>query len=162
MAEKMPRRASFAGSVNNMEFLRDDTGNRRYLCVESQVIDYNHNIDMDLVYAQAYYLLSQGEKHWFDGEEVAAINAANDKYRVQQVELEFVNEFFEPCLANEQPDMELTTTGIQAYLLKQHVPITNINPIRLGKALMASDYVRVKKNGGTYYYKLKLKRQSAS
>ena len=160
--DNMPRRASFVGAVNNMDFLRDDTGNRRYLCVEAKTIDYAHNIDMDLVYAQAYYLLAQGEKYWFDGGEIAAINVANDKYRVQPIELEYVNEYFEPHTGEGQPDMELTTTGIQAYLLRHRVHIDNINPVRLGKALMSSDYVRVKKNGGTYYYKLKLRRQAVS
>lgn len=159
MSETMPRRASFVGSVNSTEFLRDDTGNRRYLCADAQAIDYAHGIDMDLVYSQALYLLNHGEKYWFDGEEIATINTSNEKYRVQQVELEYVNEHFEPCLAGETPDIELTTSGIQAYLLRQRVNILNLNAIRLGKALMASDYAkaRVKKNGGTYYYRLKLK-----
>lgn len=158
MSETMPRRASFVGSVNSTEFLRDDTGNRRYLCVDAQEINYEHTVDMDLVYAQAVYLLNKGDRYWFVGEEITAINKSNEKYRVQQIELEYVNEHFEPCLAGETPDMELTTSGIQSYLLRQRVNILNLNAIRLGKALMASDYakVRVKKNGGLYY-RLKLK-----
>ena len=155
--EKMPRRASFIGSVNNPEFLRDDTGNRRYLCAEALTIDYAHDINMDLVYAQAYYLLTHNEKYWFDGEEVKDINTFNKQYKVQYVELEYVNEFFEPCSRDEEGAVEMTLTQIQQYLRDHGENILNVSNRMLGIAMKASDYVRVKKNGGTYYYKLKAK-----
>lgn len=155
----LPRRASFIGSVNSTEFLRDETGNRRYLCVDAMAIHYNHNVDMNRVYAQAYQLFRQGVKYWFAGEDVQLINSTNEKYKIQPMELEYVDQFFEPCLATEKPDLELTTTGIQSYLLERKVHISNLNPNRLGRALVASKYERRKKNGGRLYYRLKLRSQ---
>lgn len=38
--EHYTRRASFAGSINNKDFLHDITGNRRFLCFEAKQIDY--------------------------------------------------------------------------------------------------------------------------
>ena len=45
--ENMPRRASFAGSVNTAQFLNDTTGSRRFLCFEVENIEYAHNIDIN-------------------------------------------------------------------------------------------------------------------
>jgi predicted P-loop ATPase len=54
----LERRASFIGSTNNIQFLSDDTGSVRWLCFEIESINwkYNDEIDIDLVYAQAYHL----------------------------------------------------------------------------------------------------------
>lgn len=156
MPENMPRRASFIGSVNNQEFLRDDTGNRRYLCVDTIAIDYNHAIDINKVYAQAYYLFLNGEKHWFDGQEIETINQLNKLYKVQHVELEFVNEFFEPCGRDEEAE-EMTTTQILEYLRRHGSAINNASVNALGRALSVSDYLQVRRNGGIRYYRLKKK-----
>ena len=48
--ENMPRRASFAGSVNTAQFLNDTTGSRRFLCFEVEHIEYTHEIDINKVY----------------------------------------------------------------------------------------------------------------
>jgi predicted P-loop ATPase len=42
--ETMPRRASFAGSVNTAQFLNDSTGSRRFLCFELEGIQYQHDV----------------------------------------------------------------------------------------------------------------------
>ena len=47
--ETMPRRASFAGSVNTAQFLNDTTGSRRFRCFEVENIEYTHNIDIHKV-----------------------------------------------------------------------------------------------------------------
>jgi putative DNA primase/helicase len=48
------RRTVFVGSVNQPEFLRDITGNRRYWVLETLAVDYQHKIDMQQVFAQVY------------------------------------------------------------------------------------------------------------
>ena len=42
--ESLPRRASFAGSVNTAQFLNDTTGSRSFLCFEVEHIEYTHTI----------------------------------------------------------------------------------------------------------------------
>lgn len=162
LAEKMPRRASFIGSVNNSEFLRDDTGNRRYLCIDTLVIDYNHGIDISRVYAQAYYLLTQLKvKYWFDGEEIQAVNERNKAYQMSYPELEYVNQYFEPCSRDDNEAVEMTLTEIQNYLMRHGTNILNVSNRMLGIAMKSSEYVRVKKDGGKYFYRLKLKGKPA-
>src|SRR5690606_1201827 len=60
------RRASFLGSVNDDKFLTDITGNRRWLVFKVKDIDYEHLVDINGVWAQAYYYYKQGFKYWFD------------------------------------------------------------------------------------------------
>jgi len=63
--EAFTRRASFMGSVNSSQFLTDSTGSRRFLCFEILSINYQHSIDLQMVYAQAYDLFQQGFKFYF-------------------------------------------------------------------------------------------------
>ncbi|HKR05365.1 MAG TPA: VapE domain-containing protein, partial [Bacteroidia bacterium] len=89
--ETLPRRASFMGSVNASQFLNDATGSRRFLCFETQQIDYRHKIDIDQCYAQALFLFKQGTfKHWFDESEIDEINKNNEIYQISPVEEEML------------------------------------------------------------------------
>lgn len=78
-----PRRASFIGSTNNLQFLKDITGSRRFLVITTKKIDYRQPINYVGLYSQAKYLLDSGFRHWFEGEEVEAINARNEKHRIK-------------------------------------------------------------------------------
>lgn len=49
--ETMPRRAYFASSVKTAQFLNDTIGGRRFLYFKVESIKYQHDIDINLVYA---------------------------------------------------------------------------------------------------------------
>lgn len=154
--ETMTRRASFMGSVNSMDFLRDETGNRRFLCVEALQIDYAHHIDMDNVYAQAKHLFDAGERYWFNNEENLRITEANEKYKSFYHEIELVTELYDPCPLNEEPDILLTTSELQKELSKRENLAINLSLRRLGMALRLSPYKRAKV-GGLWKWRLKRK-----
>jgi hypothetical protein len=71
--ETMPRRASFAGSVNTAQFLNDSTGSRRFLCFELEGIKYQHDVDINMAFSQALFLFKSGFRFWFDQEEIKNI-----------------------------------------------------------------------------------------
>jgi hypothetical protein len=79
--ESLVRRASFTGSVNDPQILTDTTGSRRFLIHEVTHIDYQNEIDMDQVMAEAYGLYNAGEKYWFDGADIDRINLHNNRFR---------------------------------------------------------------------------------
>ena len=56
-AEFLERICSFVGSTNRTDFLTDETGSIRWLIFEVYSFDfeYSKEIDMDKVWAQAYY-----------------------------------------------------------------------------------------------------------
>jgi predicted P-loop ATPase len=154
--ETLPRRATFAGSVNNKEFLSDTTGSRRFLCFEVTAIDYQHTIPLDGVYAQAKYLLENGFKYWFDQAEIEAINKNNEQYRSMSVEEELLLTWFEPC-RSEEGDLYLSTTELAAWLTdKVRMNITDATKLKLGKALRAHKFQRIKRQD-RYVYALKQK-----
>tara|TARA_R110000764_G_scaffold200112_1_gene285467 strand:+ start:41 stop:1312 length:1272 start_codon:yes stop_codon:yes gene_type:complete len=66
--DRIPRKTSFCASVNNDSFLVDDTGNRRYLVIETgDNIDSEHGIDMQQYWAD---FIDQARrvstKHWLE------------------------------------------------------------------------------------------------
>lgn len=145
--ETMPRRASFAGSVNTAQFLNDSTGSRRFLCFEVEHIQYQHNIDINLVFSQALYLFKSDFRHWFDQEEIKAITENNEQYQLRSPEEELLLTWFEPC-EKEKANTFLNASQIAAKLAdraKLNVNDSTIN--KLGKALKKHNFLRVKKEG---------------
>ncbi len=62
------RRTSFGASVNDVNFLVDPTGNRRFLPLLLESIDYEKytKIDKQQLWAQVYEMYKSGEKWWID------------------------------------------------------------------------------------------------
>lgn len=52
---RYPRRTSFIASVNERNFLVDETGNRRFWTIACRVVDSWHNIDMQQLWAEMYH-----------------------------------------------------------------------------------------------------------
>ncbi len=146
-SEKLVRRASFMGSVNTSQFLTDVTGSRRFLCFETNDIEFNHNIDIDLVYAQAYALYKSGFQYYFTKEEAAEISRRNERYRLMPPEEELLLVYFKPVDASEA-NLFLSASQIHSKLAcKTVLPGNNSSVINLGKALRKHGFTRLKKNG---------------
>lgn len=62
------RRTSFCASVNPNEFLNDSTGARRFLPLAITGCNYQHNIDLQQLWAQVWELYSDGTQWWCDSE----------------------------------------------------------------------------------------------
>ena len=145
--ENMPRRASFAGSVNTAQFLNDTTGSRRFLCFEVEHIEYNHEIDINKVYAQAVKFYKSEFRHWFNQEEIKEINANNEQYQLRSPEEELLLTWFNVA-DRETANNFLTTTQIAVILSeKAKMNITDSTVHKLGKALKKHGYLRLKKSG---------------
>lgn len=60
-----PRQCVFFGTTNEVEFLRDPTGARRFWPVE--IKGHNgHTLDVDQIWAEALYQYKRGEKNYFE------------------------------------------------------------------------------------------------
>ncbi|CAM3795775.1 VapE domain-containing protein [Flavobacterium gelidilacus] len=145
--ETMPRRASFAGSVNTAQFLNDSTGSRRFLCFELEGIQYQHEVDINLVFSQALFLFKSGFRHWFDQEEIKNISENNEQYQLRSPEEELLLTWFEPC-EKEKATLFLNASQIAAILAERTKLNLNDGTInKLGKALKKHNFIRLKKNG---------------
>jgi predicted P-loop ATPase len=80
VADKWPRQTVFAASVNEVAFLVDATGNRRFWCIEIDRMDADHDVDMLQLYAQALAELESGEQWWLTEEEHQLQMAAAEEF----------------------------------------------------------------------------------
>ena len=145
--ETMPRRASFAGSVNTAQFLNDTTGSRRFLCFELEGIQYQHKVDINMAFSQALFLFKSGFRHWFDQEEIKSITENNEQYQLRSPEEELLLTWFEPC-EREKANAFLNTSQIASKLAeKAKINITDSTINKLGRALKKHNFLKLKKNG---------------
>ena len=149
--ETMPRRASFAGSVNTAQFLNDSTGSRRFLCFEVENIQYQHEINIDNVLSQAFYLFKTGFRHWFDQEEIKNITENNEQYQLRSPEEELLLTWFEPC-DRENATHYLNASQIAAKLAERaKITITDGTINKIGKALKKHNFTRLMRKGSPVY-----------
>lgn len=80
-ANQYQRRTAFFGSVNNVEFLMDDTNNRRFWPVQVSAVNYQHKVDVQQAWAEALALVEAGETWHLDPEENRAIAEHNESFR---------------------------------------------------------------------------------
>jgi hypothetical protein len=149
--ESLVRRASFIGSVNTSQFLNDSTGSRRFLCFEVKSIQYEFEIDLDLVYAQALQLYRDGFRFWFDKSEVISITTNNEQYQIRTVEEELLLSWFRKPKAGEYPHYLSASQVLSKLSSLAKINATTGNVITLGKALRKHGYERVKKGGAWVY-----------
>lgn len=149
--ETLPRRASFAGSVNTAQFLNDTTGSRRFLCFEVEHIEYTHNIDINQAYAQARQLYKDGFRYWFNQEEIKEINLNNEQYQIRSPEEELLLTWFE-IADRDTANNFVNTTQIATKLAERaKLNITDGTVMKLGKALKKHGYLRLSKKNGYVY-----------
>jgi len=156
--ETLPRIASFAGSVNTVQFLNDTTGSRRFLSFEVTGIKYDHKVSLDNVFAQALHLFISGFRFWFNGEEIDAINMNNEQYQLRSPEEELLLTWFEPGQLNPDgsPSVHspkyLNASQIAAKLAdKAKISVTDGTVNKIGKALRKHGFLRVKKSQNYSY-----------
>lgn len=107
--EVLPRRASFVATCNPVEVLADETGSRRYICVQvAGIIRQMDDIDYDQLYAQAVDEIEarrrQGKSNlkvvagrcYFSKAEEAAIVRNNQRFMRSSLAVERFNQLFEP------------------------------------------------------------------
>lgn len=105
----LPRRTAFAATVNEKSFLRDETGNRRFIPIEITSANFQHSIDMQQAWSQA---LTLGE----DG----VISPYHTKE--EQLFLEKIQKDYEPLCVVEEKLLEyfdFSETGIKERAGKQ-------------------------------------------
>jgi Virulence-associated protein E/VirE N-terminal domain len=149
--ETMPRRASFAGSVNTAQFLNDSTGSRRFLCFELEGIKYQHDVDINMAFSQALFLFKSGFRFWFDQEEIKNITENNEQYQLHSPEEELLLTWFEPC-PKEEATLFLNASQIAAKIADRTKLNLNDGTInKLGKALKKHNFTRLMRQGKPVY-----------
>lgn len=74
------RRTIFMASVNPKEFLHDPTGNRRFWTIECEDINYNHDLDMQQVWAEFAQLYRMKVPYMLQPEELEWLADHNERF----------------------------------------------------------------------------------
>lgn len=77
-----PRRTVFCATVNEHDFLVDSTGNSRWWSIPVTAINYQHNIDMQQLFAQLAVAIANDEQWWLTQAEEALLELHNKDHRV--------------------------------------------------------------------------------
>lgn len=148
------RYASFIGTSNMKEVLRDPTGNRRYICVEVNApIRTENAINYAQLYAQAKNLILKGERYWLNDEDEALIRESNANFEVETPLEQLVLSTFE-LPENEDDGTWMSSTDILKVLMHQPTfdKKRDNNPFKLGKVLKKLGFERGRRNYGVVYW----------
>jgi len=107
--------ASFCGTGNNVQFLSDPTGNRRWLPFEVESIDSPRDkpFNYDGIYAQAYRLYRDGFTFWFTQDEVRHLARHNAYYETPRLENELVDQYFRKPTPSEPGEFMPVSVALQ-------------------------------------------------
>jgi putative DNA primase/helicase len=90
-----PRRTVFGASVNEERYLQDSTGNSRWWTIPVVKLDYNHDIDMQQLYAQLAVRYAEGEQWWLDAVEETLLGEWNKRHRNESATAERVRDYLD-------------------------------------------------------------------
>ena len=131
----LPRIASFIRTSNEKSLLTDETGSRRFLCIEVEKPIDCSPIDYPQLYAQLKFELESGKRYWLTKEEEKEIQEHNRAfYRHSPEEEAFFKVFALP--KDDEPCFKLTATDIFNQLQKRFPAVfRGVNPKNFGKVM---------------------------
>ncbi len=142
--------ASFCGTGNNVQFLADPTGNRRWLPFEVQSImsPREHPFNYEGIYAQAYALYQEGFRYWFSREEILRLSAHNEAFEAPNLERELISERFRVPGAGETG--EFVTSGYIMQAIGGNLS-QKLSANKVGRAMTDLGFRRMRSHGERGY-----------
>ena len=112
--ETYKRQCVFFGTTNSKDFLRDPTGNRRFLPIDVRPKYVTKNVakeltdeEVDQIWAEAYELYNQGEPLYMTGEEDKLAKIEQSKHSEQDERKGIVEEYLDLLYPATWEDMDL-------------------------------------------------------
>lgn len=143
-----PRRVSFIGSTNRSEFLNDETGSVRWLPFEIDKINwsYREEIDINIVWSQAYILFLNGYKAEMTAEEILENEISNSQFQIITPEQELIQKYYSPG-TRDNHNQFYTTSDFLQNLSERVEGRIKLNSISLGKALKLLGFEKEQRKG---------------
>ena len=155
------RFASFIATTNNRHPLVDKTGSRRFLTIEipnGEMINNDSEIEYELLYAQLLHEVRDEKlRYWYTNEETQRIQELNAPYE-QTLDLEqMIDCMFRKPQGNEKHGA-FTSLDIRKILKQQYPDVADsqLNSIKIGKAMKEMKVARVKSKRGVSYSLIQL------
>ena len=147
----LPRIASFIGTSNEKSLLTDETGSRRFLCIEVEKPIDCSPIDYFQLYAQLKFELESGKRYWLSKEEELEIERHNRAYYRHSPEEEAFYKVFALPMENE-PSVQLMSVDIHRILLKRFPALMRgVKPLKIGRIMTKVGARRIHTERGNVY-----------
>jgi hypothetical protein len=145
-SERRKHIASYCGTGNNVQFIDDATGTRRWLPFEVESIENprEHPVDHDAVFAEAYDLYRQGFQYWFDEKEMQVLQRHNERFEVANMEHELISKYYHLPGAHEQGEF-VSNAEIMQTIGGNLLPRLTAN--KLGRAMRTLGFERKRSHG---------------
>ena len=145
---RLPHIASFCATGNNLQFLTDNTGNRRWLVFEIDDIDNPRTTEINYegIYAQLKHLYENGFKYWFDGSDIAALNEANKRFEAPNMERELIATHYRKP---GQFDQCLYLSSSQ--IVARFSPQLRLSAVNVGKVMADLGFELVRTHNGRFW-----------
>lgn len=148
--ERRTHIASFCGTGNNIQFLNDPTGNRRWLPFEIEDIQDPslHPLDYEGIYSQAFALWKSGFRYWFDREDIEILNRHNQSFEAPNLEKELILSHFRRPAPGEYGTFVTTAyilNRINAYIRQ------SLNPTKVGITMRQLGFESLRSGGQRGY-----------
>ena len=158
----LPRIASFIGTSNEKSLLTDETGSRRFLCMEVEKPIDCSPIDYPQLYAQLKWELEAGKRYWLSKEEELEIQEHNQDFYKQSTEEEVFFKVFRLPKEGE-PFVRMTASSIFDLLQKRYPALMRSANVRqFGKVLCHIGAKKSRSNMGSMYEVVHVSRMNAS
>ena len=144
----MPRVASLTATGNNLTFLTDQTGNRRWLPFHVESIDcpFTADIPYEGMYAQALALIRGGERYWLNDGDIRRLNEHNRSFMAPDPATELIVTYY------MRPRTEAETKYMTATkIAERFAPAIKISPNKIGQALTELGYDQVRTHNGRFW-----------
>ena len=139
---KHPRRTAFFASVNSPSFLTDSSGNRRYWPIRVTDVNYQHKINTQQAWAQAWACVQAGQTWHLTPEDNKVVAARNEDFRSRS-RVEDGLAMAIDCTAT--PEYHLSASMILARAGAPNARKTEIN--EAANWLRKAGYVEMKRGG---------------
>lgn len=155
---EFPRLASFIATSNMKDILSDPSGNRRFIGVElTGPIDVSVRPNYQQLFAQALSALNNGEKSYFDAQQVKLIMKSNSQFEIIQPIDQYFLLYFE-LVEDEKEGEYLTAAEIFDYLKKQIGSSLKVNSLMgFGRKLANMSELKHKRFADGMKYLVKIK-----
>ena len=144
----MPRVASLTATGNNLTFLTDQTGNRRWLPFHVMGIDNPRtaHIPYEGMYAQALALIRGGERYWLEDSDIRKLNEHNRNFMAPDPATELIVTYFMHP-RSEAETKYMTATKIAA----RFAPAVKLSSTKVGLAMAELGFEQHRQKNGRFW-----------
>lgn len=137
-AKMTPRRVSFIGTTDTYEFLTGDA-NVRWICFDVVEINwkYSSEVDIDLVWGQAYDLYVRKFDCEISKGEMAVNERSNSKYKVHTIEYEMIQKYYSSGTEEDHHAAMMSSEILNDLQIKTYL---KFNDKKIGQALRSLGY----------------------